>query len=366
MSLFSFLDSFFTDLGKKNKDPYVKEKEAFHWFTNKGYYGEQRSIDSYSSIELELLLVRATTENNELVIKYLLRNGVNPLKAILQTETEAQLSLLKQNGASLKHELIDPSTVEGDKVQYIKKLIRFGANPNACVIVNEGYDSDAATAEPVKFLPLAYSLDSIEAVKCLLEHGANPLETDNTGRRALDYALLAASSEICDLMLAYAKKSGQPIDISSSLLRLMKAKKSVRSSNIKELLAKTNYLIKLGADVNYQDKQGVSVMMAAMSRKGIAAVQQLLVEHGANLELKDAKGRTALVRVLNKKDTAGFATLEKLGAKISSKARQYYEALVEQERDSGSDEYDETTMTTSEIRGRNGHQLAYFKSIHKE
>jgi|GEM_PF-2376263 len=106
--------------------------------------------------------------------------------------------------------------------------------------------------------------------------------------------------------------------------------------------------------------------MAALSRKGVTSILQLLVNNGANLELKDAKGRTALVRVLNKKDTVGFETLERLGAKISNRARLYYEGLVEKEKSKPTDVHDENAMSSSEIRGMNGQPLAYMKSIHKD
>lgn len=373
MSLFSFLDSFFTDLGKSNKDPHVEEKAAFQQFINNdySYYYEnrqQRTIESFSSMDLELLLARAVAEHKLLVIKHLLRYGVNPLRAILQTESEVMLTFLQTNGASLKHELINPTRITGDKLNYIKKLIRFGASPNACIIEHKRHDGSETIITQLKYLPLAYSLDSIEAVQCLLEHGANPLEVDYREHSALDYALLRASVEVCEAMLTYARRSGQSIDVTASLFKLMKATKSVQSTEIAYLYEKTKYLLGIGADVNYQNQQGVSVVMAAIARKGVGMIVQLLVEHGADLELKDVKGRTAAVRALLKKDAVSFQMLERLGAKISTKARRYYEDLLEQEQvqSERSGSYDESSLSSSEIRELNGQQLASFTSIHKE
>jgi len=364
MGFFSFIDSLFADAGKTKRSVEINEQNAFQRFAQQKYYGQNIQIDNCQPYILENLLVSAVAEHNEPVVKYLLKHQVNAKRAVLQTDSEQLLQLLQRNGASLKGELIDPSLVEHNKAAYIRKFIRFGANPNFCFVGNE--DGNRSASAGMKMLPLNYSLDSIESVECLLKHGANPLETDYTNRTPLDNALLHASIPICDLMLKHIKASGQQADVSASLLTLMKARKSVSSRNIQYLTVKTRYLIDLGADVNKQDDDGVSVMMAALARKGIASILQMLVNGGANLELKDAKGRTALVRVLNKKDTVGFETLERLGAKISNKARLFYEGLIEKERNKPMDEHDENAMSSSEIRGMNGQQLAYMKSIHKD
>lgn len=366
MGIFSFLDSLFADAGKTKRSTEMHEQTAFQNFAQQKYFGQHINIDSCQPYILEDLLVSAVAEYNELVVKYLLKHQVNAKRAIIQTDSETLLQLLQRNGASLKGQLIDPSVVEHNKAVYIQKFIRFGANPNYCFISNEYENHYVPAGTPIKVLPLTYCLDSVESVECLLKHGANPLEPDYTNRTSLDYALLHASIPICELIMTHIKATGQQADISSSLLTLMKARKSVSSRNIHYLTAKTKYLIDLGADVNKQDDDGISVVMAALARKGIASILQLLVSHGANLELKDGKGRTALVRVLNKKDIVGFETLERLGAKISNKARLYYEGLIEQESSKPTDVHDENAMSSSEIRGMNGQQLAYMKSIHKE
>jgi ankyrin repeat protein len=61
-------------------------------------------------------------------------------------------------------------------------------------------------------------------------------------------------------------------------------------------------LLKLGADVNYQDKQGVTPLHAALNKRRDVRLVRMLVKHGARGDIKDGAGATAADLMMRRRD----------------------------------------------------------------
>ena len=70
-----------------------------------------------------------------------------------------------------------------------------------------------------------------------------------------------------------------------------------------------NKLIKLGIDVNAQDKEGWTALHFAAQRQSVPAVKALLIA-GADIEIKDSHGNTPLFRaVFNSQGSGEIITM---------------------------------------------------------
>jgi len=240
-------------------------------------------IDSRDDDKGETPLMVAAANDKLQAVKYLLEHGADP-------------SLQANNGWNVLH------------------FASQGGNPEIIELILSHVPSiDSITKEGVTPLMVAASNDKLQAVKCLLEHGADPSLQDNNGWNVLHFASPGGNPEIIELILSHVpsidsitKKGSTPL-----MLAVYNAK-----------LQAVKYLLEHGADPSLQDitgwnvlhyasqggnpeiielmlshvpsidsiiKEGVTPLMVAASNDKLQAVKYLL-EHGADLSLQNNNG----------------------------------------------------------------------------
>jgi ankyrin repeat protein len=160
----------------------------------------------------------------------------------------------------------------GDSVKTAKALIAAGADVNALrIIMDEGEEFHAR--------PLWYAIawgKNFEMARLLLESGA---DTD----RWLGTAVWDQDLKMAELLLFHGAKIDQVFRGDTPLLQ------TVKSRRLKLL----DWLVKNGANINYQDPKGYSALHYAVNgTHTIGEVEQLL-KLGADPRLKGADGKTA-------------------------------------------------------------------------
>jgi len=154
----------------------------------------------------------------------------------------------------------------------IESLLKHGAKPNARTLeqlptrrwimpVNDISWVDFSGQTP--FLRAALSGD-IEAMRLLLEYGANPNIPTYEGTTAL----MAAAG-------------------------VNWAETQTYTESKEHLLEAVKLCLELGADVNASNSMGLTAALGAINR-GSNDILSYLVEHGARLDVKDKEGRTAM------------------------------------------------------------------------
>lgn len=154
----------------------------------------------------------------------------------------------------------------------IQDLVAHGANVNAQLKSQQPYrakldrgDDTMLTTGTTPLLRAAKGGD-VEAVKFLLEHGADPKLTTRSGINSL---------------MAAAGLGTKEEDTTG------------RFKTEDEIIETVALCLKAGADVNAQDSRGQTALIGA-AEKGYNKVIQYLADHGANVNLKDRQGKTAL------------------------------------------------------------------------
>lgn len=154
----------------------------------------------------------------------------------------------------------------------IQDLIAHGANVNAQLKTQQPYrakldrgDDTMLTTGTTPLLRAAKGGD-VEAVKFLLEHGADPK--------------LATRSGINSLMAAAG-------------LGTKEEDTTGRRKTEAQIIETVDLCLKAGADVNAVDSRGQTALIGA-AEKGYDKVIQFLADHGAKVDLKDKQGKTAL------------------------------------------------------------------------
>lgn len=165
----------------------------------------------------------------------------------------------------------------------IEDLIAHGANVNAQLKSQQPYrakldrgDDTMLTTGTTPLLRAAKGGD-VEAVKFLLEHGADPKLSTRSGINALMAATgLGTKEEDSTGRFKTEAQINQIVDL----------------------------CLKAGADVNAQDNRGQTALHGA-ALLGYNKVIQFLADHGAKVDLKDRQGKTALDAALGKAGSIG-------------------------------------------------------------
>lgn len=118
--------------------------------------------------------------------------------------------------------------------------------------------------------------EDVEKVRLLLESGADPL---------VHWDVLPDQKELFALLKKYGKTSARKAD-SSELVYLCRGDRGGNPEQVQRLL-------RLGADVNFQDHKGKSALHRA-AKSGFVETIGVLIEAGANVDLADPAGETPL------------------------------------------------------------------------
>ncbi len=174
-----------------------------------------------------------------------------------------------------------------------------------------GAGANLAVRDALGDTPLMYAAlyGSEECVRMLLDHGADPNKSNDSGATALMRA--AGSGDKAGLLLRAGAKVDARSDLSRTAL-LIAARKDGSTPVLEELLAQ-------GADPHAPDSRGVTPVMEA-ARAGDARALQLLIEQDADVNAVRNNGRTALMAAVRSRRLAAVRVLLDHGADVNVQA----------------------------------------------
>ena len=169
-------------------------------------------------------------------------------------------------------------------------------------LVAHGVDVDQPLPGDITPLMIAAALGNDSLVQSLLVRGAQALAQDELGQTALhaaaQFAYNADDAQAASRVIDRLLDAGCPIDAANrdgqtALLLLLGARAGAgtRSSN-RELPDLITRLVDRGADVEVQDRRGISVLHAA-AMHGMRDVAERLIRAGADPRRRDGVGRSA-------------------------------------------------------------------------
>ncbi len=119
--------------------------------------------------------------------------------------------------------------------------------------------------------------DDYEKIKLLLENGADPTYVGQ---------VFSDEKEMFELLSSYGIKKASNKVVSSELVYLCRGDRGGNPGEVKRLL-------RMGADVNFQDHKGKTALHRA-AKSGFLPAMKVLFEHGATVDIEDHQGETAL------------------------------------------------------------------------
>lgn len=212
------------------------------------------SIDSRDD-KGETPLIKATVLDELQALKYLLENGADP-------------SLQDNNGWNVLHW----ASLRGNP-DVIELLISHV--PSIDSITNEG-------ATPL--MVAAADCHNLQAVKCLLEKGADPSLQDNKGRNVLHCASLSGNPEVIELILDHVPSIDSVTN--QGVTSLMIAAQFGRLQAVK-------YLLEKGADPCLQDNKGCNALHYASYGGNVPVIEEIL-SYEVDIESRNKDGETPL------------------------------------------------------------------------
>jgi len=188
-------------------------------------------------------------------------------------------------GCGPSHAELDAALVKavhsGDLAQ-TRELLSQGANPNA-------RDPDPARG----FSVLISSLEHLEILNLLLDHGADPNMSDGNGLSPLSYAV--------DLATLTGPEPFKRLVAAGARLdeRGPRGETTLHYAANGGDLEVVKFLLEQGMDVNAKDDRGMSPLMHSVFSSGLPKdkapieVVRFLIAHGADIDAKDRKRQTA-------------------------------------------------------------------------
>lgn len=211
----------------------------------------------------------------------------------------------------LDYALID-AAADRDDTDRVKELIAMGANVNT--VNNRDWFQEGYTP-----LMRASMYGNTEAVKLLLESGANIKLTNRHGISSFMMACSNGYIEIAELLLKHGAdidKFGNgwnPItaaamhDCQKIITFLLENGADINRANHRGETAlmmvcrnavgkkkAIKLLLAAGADVNAADKEGQTALMGLASEGGYTELMHILIKFGADPDIRNNKGQTAL------------------------------------------------------------------------
>nr|XP_058942638.1 putative ankyrin repeat protein RF_0381 [Pocillopora verrucosa] len=203
-------------------------------------------------------LIIAVKQNHIEIVKYLLQKG-------------ADISLTTEDK---KRNALHIASQEGS-VAVIEMLLSYDLRPDS---------RDGKGNTP---LARAAACGHIEAVNCLLKHGADPLLKGQDGRNLLHFAAQSGNVIIIETMLS----KGFDIDARDETLGVTPLMVSIASGKLEA----AKYLLEKGADKSLKTTPGKLPLLSIASVAGSIAAVEMLLSHGCNIDARDSEGNTPLM-----------------------------------------------------------------------
>jgi len=178
-----------------------------------------------------------------------------------------------------------------------------------------------ATAVSAANLPAiveAAKSGKVDALRALLQKGANVNEADGDGSTALHWASYRNDIDSADLLIKAGAKVNAKTDL--GVTPLWTASQNGSDAMVKRLL-------QAGADPNIALLSGETSLMVA-SRSGYAGVVEQLAAKGANLNVRGTRGQTALMWAVSQKHPDVVKVLLAHKADITLKSDTYTEMMA--------------------------------------
>lgn len=249
------------------------------------------SIPYAHAEETKRLLFKACKKGDLETVKRLVGNGLS-----VESRDDSKSSLLGI-AARLGHvEMVKFLLDKGAKIDDISSVNRtplmkasgFGHFEIVKLLIERGADINWKNSFGETALALASTRGSPEIVKFLLENGADIKSEDRTGRTAFIIACTSGHLQVANILLEY--------DSSIRSQKNMLSKTLINSSigkNVEEIL---DFLIELGADINYSGGGQLGwTALIEVSVNGKKEAVQLLLKKGARVDTTDNSGNTALL-----------------------------------------------------------------------
>ena len=168
-------------------------------------------------------------------------------------------------------------------LEAVKLLLESGANVNA-------KNCQGQTA-----LMSAAETGRVDALDFLLAQGADIQTEDANGKTALVYAAGRGTLETVHYLLSKGIRF-TPTDKNSAFIAAVRWYQSSHKPSQIESMNKIRYLMNAGADINARDETGSTPLMYAAAKNGSSDLPKMLIDHGADIHAKNTKGTTVLMR----------------------------------------------------------------------
>jgi ankyrin repeat protein len=174
-------------------------------------------------------------------------------------------------------------------LELLKMLLAHGAKPNAplkgTLIQRHRTPGDTALGEGATPFMRAARQGDLEAMRLLLEHGADP---------ALEQA-----DHTTALMLAAGRGWRDGFPIKPPFLSVPDR------ATERDAIDAIRLCLELGADINASNTDGNTALHGAADERGSVAIVRFLVEHGARVDAKNKAGQTPLDAAFAHRDRNG-------------------------------------------------------------
>ena len=285
-------------------------------------------------------LLLAMMRNDPECVKVLVNAGACVNQAGSQGDTGIMLSVMMRSAKSLSFLLesgADPNIPNKNQVYPILYAVKNGNLEILDLLVKYGARLDVQDKEGSTALLLAAKYAHTACFVYLLEQGAH---TETKNREGLTAAMVAAGTSY-DCLVAMDESA--PLWIN---FRCNSGKTALTYAVLWSSVKCVHKLLELGADVNTQDKEGITALMNTMRPapdKMISLYYQrvsedwesrftilnLLLEAGANLEISDRGGRTAVMYAAKPGvPVSMMECLTSAGARTIPKSALYMTALM--------------------------------------
>jgi ankyrin repeat protein len=268
------------------------------------------------SRDSEHVLFQAIRRGDVTLLKDILRRGTPPdvrttdgttplMAAALHGQSE-MVDCLLRHGADPRarnHRGVTPLLWAAREPAKVRMLIDRGADANA-----------ASDLDNTPLMAAAGSPDAAPSVQILLEHGADPLRRNKSGRSALFFAAQSGNSKALRLLLDHARQNDKLDDL------LRDAGPAVAIAANGGFLDIVQTLLELGADPNGSTgSRGQALNTALLA--GHSQIAATLIRHGSKIDDRSQPGNTptaVLAAYSEHDDISIFELLRERGADFSA------------------------------------------------